>query len=109
LMLCGSYTFKNVQMNLTAAFTNKMATDAYRGAGRPEATYLIERMIDVVAHDLDLDPLEVRRKNFIGKDAFPYETGTAVAYDSGDYTAALDKALKMADYEALREQQAKLR
>ena len=109
LMLCGSYTFKNVQMNLTAAFTNKMATDAYRGAGRPEATYLIERMIDVVAHDLDLDPLEVRRKNFIGKDAFPYETGTAVAYDSGDYTAALDKALEMADYEALREQQAKLR
>ena len=109
LMLCGSYTFKNVQMNLKAAFTNKMATDAYRGAGRPEATYLIERMIDVVAHDLDLDPLEVRRKNFIGKDAFPYETGTAVAYDSGDYTAALDKALKMADYEALREQQAKLR
>ena len=109
LMLCGSYTFKNVQMNLKAAFTNKMATDAYRGAGRPEATYLIERMIDVVAHDLDLDPLEVRRKNFIGKDAFPYETGTAVTYDSGDYTAALDKALKMADYEALREQQAKLR
>ncbi len=109
LMLCGSYTFKNVEMNLKAAFTNKMATDAYRGAGRPEATYLIERMIDVVAHDLDLDPLEVRRKNFIGKDAFPYETGTAVAYDSGDYTAALDKALKIADYEALREQQAELR
>ena len=109
LMLCGSYTFKNVQMNLKAAFTNKMATDAYRGAGRPEATYLIERMIDVVAHDLDLDPLEVRRKNFIGKDAFPYETGTAVAYDSGDYTAALDKALNIADYDALREQQAKLR
>ncbi len=109
LMLCGSYTFKNVQMNLKAAFTNKMATDAYRGAGRPEATYLIERMIDVVAHDLDLDPLEVRRKNFIGKDAFPYETGTAVAYDSGDYTAALDKALKIADYDALREQQAELR
>ncbi|MDE2829030.1 MAG: molybdopterin-dependent oxidoreductase, partial [Gemmatimonadota bacterium] len=73
------------------------------------ATYLIERMIDVVAHDLDLDPLEVRRKNFIGKDAFPYETGTAVAYDSGDYTAALDKALKIADYDALREQQANLR
>ena len=109
LMLCGSYTFKNVEMNLKAAFTNKMATDAYRGAGRPEATYLIERMIDVVAHDLDLDPLEVRRKNFIGKDAFPYETGTALAYDSGDYTAALDKALEMADYDALREQQAKLR
>ena len=109
LMLCGSYTFQNVRMDLTAAFTNKMATDAYRGAGRPEATYLIERMIDIVAHDLDLDPLDVRRKNFIGKDAFPHETGTALAYDSGDYTAALDRALKMADYDALRQQQADLR
>lgn len=109
LMLCGSYTFQNVQMDLTAAFTNKMATDAYRGAGRPEATYLIERMIDIVAHDLDLDPLDVRRKNFIGKDAFPHETGTALAYDSGDYTAALNRALKMADYDALRQQQADLR
>lgn len=109
LMLCGSYTFQNVQMDLTAAFTNKMATDAYRGAGRPEATYLIERMIDIVAHDLDLDPLAVRRANFIGKDAFPHETGTALAYDSGDYTAALDRALNMADYDALREKQADLR
>ncbi len=109
LMLCGSYTFQNVRMDLTAAFTNKMATDAYRGAGRPEATYLIERMIDIVAHDLDLDPLDVRRKNFIGKDAFPHETGTALAYDSGDYTAALDRALKMADYDVLRQQQADLR
>ena len=109
LMLCGSYTFQNVQMDLTAAFTNKMATDAYRGAGRPEATYLIERMIDIVAHDLDLDPLDVRRANFIGKDAFPHETGTALAYDSGDYTAALDRALNMADYDALRQKQADLR
>lgn len=109
LMLCGSYTFQNVQMDLTAAFTNKMATDAYRGAGRPEATYLIERMIDIVAHDLDLDPLHVRRANFIGKDAFPHETGTALAYDSGDYTAALDRALNMADYDALRQKQADLR
>ena len=109
LMLCGSYTFQNVQMDLKAAFTNKMATDAYRGAGRPEATYLIERMIDIVAHDLDLDPLDVRRKNFIAKDAFPHETGTALAYDSGDYTAALDRALKMADYDALRRRQAELR
>lgn len=109
LMLCGSYTFQNVQMDLTAAFTNKMATDAYRGAGRPEATYLIERMIDIVAHDLELDPLDVRRANFIGKDAFPHETGTALAYDSGDYTAALDRALNMVDYDALRQKQADLR
>ncbi len=105
LMLCGCYRFQNVSMELTAAFTNKMATDAYRGAGRPEATYLVERMLDCVAFDLDMDPLEVRRKNFIGKDEFPFTTGTAVAYDSGDYDLALNKALKKIDYEGFRKEQ----
>ena len=109
LMLCGCYRFKNVAMHLKAAFTNKMATDAYRGAGRPEATYMVERVVDCVAYELDMDPLEVRRKNFIAKDAFPFETGTGLSYDSGDYTAALDKALRMADYEGLRRKQAELR
>jgi carbon-monoxide dehydrogenase large subunit len=109
LMLCGCYKFKNVSMHLRAAFTNKMSTDAYRGAGRPEATYIIERIADMVAYELDMDPLEVRRKNFIEKDAFPYETGTAVTYDSGDYRLALDKALGHIDYEGLRKQQAELR
>jgi carbon-monoxide dehydrogenase large subunit len=109
LMLCGCYKIQNVSMNLVATFTNKMATDAYRGAGRPEATYLVERIVDCVAHDLDMDPLEVRRKNFIGADEFPYTTGTALSYDSGDYQTALDKALGMIDYEALRKEQAVLR
>ena len=109
LMLCGCYRFKNVAMHLKAAFTNKMATDAYRGAGRPEATYMVERVVDCVAYELDVDPLEVRRKNFIAKDAFPFETGTGLSYDSGDYTAALDKALRTADYEGLRRKQAELR
>ena len=108
-MLCGCYKFQNVSMELVAAFTNKMATDAYRGAGRPEATYLIERMLDCVAFDLDMDPLEVRRRNFIGKDEFPFETGTAVAYDSGDYEIALNKALKKIDYEGFRNEQAEAR
>ncbi len=109
LMLCGSYKIQNVSMQLVAAFTNKMATDAYRGAGRPEATYLVERIVDCVADELDMDPLDVRRKNFIGKDEFPYTTGTAVIYDSGDYTAALDKALSKVDYKGLRKEQADLR
>lgn len=109
LMLCGCYRFQNVAMNLTATFSNKMATDAYRGAGRPEATYLVERIVDCVAHDLNMDPLEVRRKNLIGADEFPFTTGTALAYDSGDYTTALDKAMGMIDYDALRKEQAELR
>ncbi|OGG56885.1 MAG: carbon monoxide dehydrogenase [Candidatus Handelsmanbacteria bacterium RIFCSPLOWO2_12_FULL_64_10] len=109
LMLCGCYKIQNVAMKLTGAFTNKMATDAYRGAGRPEATYLIERMLDIVADELNMDPVELRRKNFIAPSEFPYTTGTAVVYDSGDYTAALDKALSIAGYQALREEQARLR
>ena len=109
LMLCGCYKIQNVSMKLTGAFTNKMATDAYRGAGRPEATYMVERMVDIVADELNMDPLEVRRKNFIAPSEFPYTTGTAVIYDSGDYTAALDKALSIVDYKALREEQARLR
>jgi carbon-monoxide dehydrogenase large subunit len=109
LMLCGCYRFKNVAMHLRAAFTNKMATDAYRGAGRPEATYMVERIVDCVADELGVDPLEIRRKNFIANDAFPYETGTGLAYDSGNYTGALDKALKMADYDGLRKKQAEMR
>ena len=109
LMLCGCYRIQNVSMHLKAAFTNKMSTDAYRGAGRPEATYMVERMVDCVAAELGMDPLEVRRKNFIATDAFPYETGTGLAYDSGNYTIALDKALKTADYEGLRKKQTELR
>jgi aerobic carbon-monoxide dehydrogenase large subunit len=109
LMLSGAYKIPAIQMNITACFTNKMATDAYRGAGRPEATYIVERALDLVALDLGMDPAEVRRKNFPAADEFPFHTATGLDYDSGDYEAALDKAQQIAGYAKLREDQKKAR
>ena len=109
LMLSGCYKIPAIQMNVTATFTNKMSTDAYRGAGRPEATYVIERAADLVALELGMDPVEVRRKNFPQPNEFPFKTATGLFYDSGNYQGALDKALKMADYTNLREEQKKAR
>jgi carbon-monoxide dehydrogenase large subunit len=109
LMLSGCYKIPAIQMNVTACFTNKMSTDAYRGAGRPEATYVIERAMDLVAAELGMDVIDVRRKNFpapFGGDQ-PFKTATGLFYDSGNYQAALDKALKMADYPKLRAEQKK--
>jgi carbon-monoxide dehydrogenase large subunit len=83
--------------------------DAYRGAGRPEACYLVERMVDLAAQELAMDPLELRRKNFISKDQFPYQTPVALLYDSGNYEAALDKALESFDYGAFRKEQEQAR
>jgi carbon-monoxide dehydrogenase large subunit len=109
LMLSGAYKIPAIQMNITACFTNKMATDAYRGAGRPEATYIVERALDLVALDLGMDPAEVRRKNFPAANEFPFHTATGLDYDSGDYEAALDKAQQIAGYAKLREDQKKAR
>lgn len=110
LMLSGCYKIPAIQMNVTATFTNKMSTDAYRGAGRPEATYVIERAMDLVAAELGMDPVELRRKNFPAPfDNNTFKTATGLFYDSGNYQAALDKALKMADYTRLREDQRKAR
>jgi carbon-monoxide dehydrogenase large subunit len=109
LMLSGAYKIPAIQMNVTGVFTNKMSTDAYRGAGRPEATYVVERVMDVIARELNLDPVEVRRKNFPKADEFPFHTATGLEYDSGDYEAALDKALDLSTYQTLREEQAKAR
>jgi carbon-monoxide dehydrogenase large subunit len=109
LMLSGAYKIPAIQMNITACFTNKMATDAYRGAGRPEATYVVERALDLVAADLGMDPAEVRRKNFPAPNEFPFHTATGLDYDSGDYEAALDKAQQIAGYAKLREDQKKAR
>jgi aerobic carbon-monoxide dehydrogenase large subunit len=109
LMLSGSYKIPAIQMNVTGVFTNKMATDAYRGAGRPEATYVVERAVDLVAAELGMDPVDVRRKNFPAPNEFPFKTATGLFYDSGDYEAALNKALAMADYKNLREEQKKAR
>ena len=109
LMLSGCYKIPAISIELTAVFTNKMSTDAYRGAGRPEATYVIERMMDRVAQELKLDPVKVRQKHFPKPAEFPFETATGVAYDSGNYQLALNKALKLAGYEKLRRDQKRLR
>ena len=109
LMLSGAYKIPAIQMNITGVFTNKMATDAYRGAGRPEATYVVERALDLVAAELGADPAEVRRKNFPASSEFPFHTATGLDYDSGDYEAALNKAQEMIGYANLREEQKKAR
>src|SRR5688572_19148107 len=108
-MLSGSYKIPAISMELTAVFTNKMSTDAYRGAGRPEATFVIERMVDRIAQELGIDPVKVRMKNFPKPAEFPFKTATGLAYDSGNYQLALNKALKLADYEKLRRDQKRLR
>src|SRR4051812_19281936 len=109
LMLSGSYKIPAIQMNVTGVFTNKMSTDAYRGAGRPEATYVVERVMDVIAQELNLDPVAIRRQNFPKADEFPFHTATGLEYDSGDYEAALDKALDLSGYQKLRAEQVKAR
>ncbi len=109
LMLSGAYKIPAIQMNITACFTNKMATDAYRGAGRPEATYIVERALDLVAAELGMDAADVRRKNFPAANEFPFHTATGLDYDSGDYSAALDKAQQLIGYSQLRAEQKKAR
>src|SRR6266571_4781217 len=109
LMLSGAYRIPAIQMNVTGVFTNKMSTDAYRGAGRPEATYVVERAMDLVAAELGIDPAEVRRKNFPAANEFPFHTATGLDYDSGDYEAALNKAQGIIGYAKLREEQKKAR
>ena len=109
LMVSGCYKIPTVKFSSTGGFTNKIATDAYRGAGRPEATLIIERTMDLIARELDMDPVEVRRKNFAQPDDFPLSVATGLAYDSGNYQGALDKALEMVGYEELRAEQARAR
>ncbi len=109
LMLSGAYKIPCISMEVTGVFTNKMSTDAYRGAGRPEATYVVERIIDRVAQELGIDPVKIRQKNFPQRRDFPFKTATGLIYDSGNYRAALSKALKLAGYEKLRKEQKRLR
>jgi aerobic carbon-monoxide dehydrogenase large subunit len=108
-LLAGAYKTPAIHVEVTAVFTNTTPVDAYRGAGRPEACYVIERMVDLAAKELTADPVELRRKNFIRKDQFPYQTPVALLYDSGDYEAALDKALELLDYRGVRKEQDRLR
>jgi carbon-monoxide dehydrogenase large subunit len=108
-LLAGAYQTPAIHVDVTAVFTHTTPVDAYRGAGRPEACYLVERMVDLSAGELGMDPIEFRRKNFIPKDKFPYQTPVAVLYDSGNYAAALDKALDIFDYGAFRKEQEQTR
>ncbi len=109
LMMPGLYKFRNVSADIIGAFTNCVPTDAYRGAGRPEATHGIERMVDMLAAEIGMDPAELRLKNFVGNDEFPYNTATGLTYDSGNYAAPLNEALRQVDYPALRKEQADAR
>ena len=97
-LLAGVYKTPVIHCNVKAVFTNTAPVDAYRGAGRPECTYLLERLVEVCARDMGLDPVEIRRRNMIGKDEFPYQTPVALQYDSGDYPGTMDKALALSDY-----------
>ena len=97
-LLAGVYRTPVIYAEVKAVFTNTVPIDAYRGAGRPEATYLLERIIDVVARETGIDRVELRRRNFIPADAFPYQTPVAMVYDSGNYDVTLDACLKAADW-----------
>jgi aerobic carbon-monoxide dehydrogenase large subunit len=97
-LLAGTYTTPAIYVETKAVFTHTVPVDAYRGAGRPEATFLLERIVDLAADELGIDPAELRRRNFIPADAYPYQTPVALEYDSGDYGTTLELALKAADY-----------
>jgi carbon-monoxide dehydrogenase large subunit len=108
-LLCGQYDVPAFYARVTGAFTNTAPVDAYRGAGRPEATYLVERLLSYAAAQLDVDPVELRQQNFIGPDQFPYPAAAGRTYDSGDYEKTLEVALDHVDVEAFRERQAAAR
>ena len=102
----GTYTFPAIHFDLVVGTTNTTPTGAYRGAGRPEAAAMLERIVDQAALELGVDPVEIRKKNFIQPDAFPFDTLTGVQYDSGDYELPLDTVLELAGYDELRAEQA---
>ena len=101
-MANATYAIPAIRATLTEVFTNKTPTDAYRGAGRPEAAYFVERAMDMLARELEMDPAELRRRNFIQPDQFPFKTQTGAVYDSGDYQKALDHALHVSGWEQLQ-------
>lgn len=108
-LLSGQYTIPEIYCRVQGVFTNMTPTDAYRGSGRPEAVYVVERLISRAADELGIDPAEIRRRNFIQPDEFPYDTPVMAVYDSGDYGTAFDRALELLDYEEVRERQKDLR
>jgi aerobic carbon-monoxide dehydrogenase large subunit len=105
----GTYRFGAIQFDLAVAATNTTPTGAYRGAGRPEATALLERIVDLAAHQLAIDPVELRRRNLLSNDAFPFTTLTGITYDTGAYSTPLDEAVRLSGYANLRDEQAERR
>ncbi len=97
-LMAGNYATPLIYVNVKAVFTNTVPVDAYRGAGRPEATYQLERIIDMAAREMGIDPVDIRRRNFIKPDQFPYQTPVAVVYDTGNYQATMDRVLEMTDH-----------
>jgi carbon-monoxide dehydrogenase large subunit len=108
-MLCGVYRIPRVSSSGRSVVTNATPVAPYRGAGRPEATALIERAMDMLADELEMDPVELRRRNFIPPDEFPHTTVTGATYDTGDYEKSLNEALRLAGYDELRSEQAERR
>jgi carbon-monoxide dehydrogenase large subunit len=108
-LMSGQYDIPAIHVRTIGVFTHTVPVDAYRGAGRPEATFVVERLMDLAADAAGLDPVSIRRRNFVPPDAFPYQTQVALAYDSGNYAGAMDKALEIAGYDELRAEQARRR
>ncbi len=108
-ILPGAYVVPALDIDVRGAYTTTPPTGPYRGAGRPEGIFMIERLMDEAARALGVDPADIRRRNFVPRDAFPYRTPTGNVYDSGDYLAAFERALKLAGYERLRAEQAAAR
>ena len=109
LMITGIYKIPHAVCETFGVYTNTTPTDAYRGAGKPESTYQIERAIDLFAKEIGMDPVEIRRKNMAKKEEFPFTNAQGLVYDSGDYEKPLAKALEMLDYKKFREEQKELR
>jgi carbon-monoxide dehydrogenase large subunit len=109
LIYPGPYGVPNVHGTIIGVYTNSAPVDAYRGAGRPETSFLLERLVDIFARKIGMDPVEVRRRNLIPPDKFPFTTSTGLTYDSGNYEPALDRAIQMLDYKAFRRQQEEAR
>lgn len=109
LMMTGAYKIPKAQCTTYGMYTNTTPVDSYRGAGKPEATYQIERAIELFARKINMDPVEVRKKNFAQKEEFPFTNAQGLVYDSGDYEKALNKAVEMAGYEQLRKEQVEKR
>ena len=103
-LLSGQYNIANIHCNVRTVYTNTAPVDAYRGAGRPEATYVVERMMETAAREMGMEPAELRRRNFVK--AFPHQTPVIMCYDAGDYNATLDAALKAADYDGFAKRKA---